>query len=219
MTDFKFDTKVKKVRILDQDLLASLEEFAKLKNLEYFTTTEYDSWSDKIAGSATFTDRFGSWNKALGIIGITGGRERSYSTEELIENLESVWREIGFPPGKRQLAKYGRKISESPYKKIWGSVRQACEQIELFHAGKISKDQLLGAQQSVNVRRTIPLNVRWQVLKRDNYTCVRCGRSPSKDHDVELEVDHIHPVAKGGTNEINNLQTLCRECNQGKKDR
>jgi len=217
--DFKFDINAKKVHKLDKDLIESLEVYAKLKNYEYFSTTEYDKWNEKIAHSETFVNRFGSWNKALRIIGIEGGRERKYTIEELIENLENIWKEIKFPPGKRQLAKYGKKISEQPYKRNWGSVKSACEQIALFHDGKITREQLLLKSKTKNERRTIPLNVRWIVLKRDNYTCKKCGRSPGKDQTTELEIDHIMPVAKNGTNDISNLETLCHECNQGKKDR
>lgn len=217
MSDFNFDLNAKKVRILDKDLIESLESYAKLKNYEYFSTTEYDKWGGKTAHSETFVNRFGSWNKALRIIGIKGGRERRYTPEELIENLENIWKVLKFPPGKRQLAKYGRKISESPYKKLWGSVKSACEQVALYHKGKITKDQMLLKSKSNNERKTIPLNIRWAVLKRDNYTCKKCGRSPSKDHSVELEIDHIIPIAKRGPNDIENLQTLCHECNQGKK--
>jgi 5-methylcytosine-specific restriction endonuclease McrA len=47
---------------------------------------------------------------------------------------------------------------------------------------------------------------------------VKCGQS-AKNDGVAVEVDHIVPVAKGGTNDIENLQTLCRNCNQGKKDK
>ncbi|HAU38803.1 MAG TPA: HNH endonuclease [Phycisphaerales bacterium] len=65
----------------------------------------------------------------------------------------------------------------------------------------------------------MPLKDRWDVLKRDKYRCSKCGASPSSDHAVNLEVDHIIPVAEGGSNNIENLQTLCRRCNQGKKDR
>jgi hypothetical protein len=35
---------------------------------------------------------------------------------------------------------------------------------------------------------------------------------------VILEVDHIEPVSKGGTNDLLNLITSCRSCNRGKKD-
>jgi len=217
--DFKFDINAKKVRFPDKDLIESLEAYARLKNNEYFSTTEYDEWNGKIAHSETFVNRFGSWNKALRIIGIEGGRERKYTTEELIENLENIWKEIKFPPGKRQLAKYGKKISEQPYKRNWGSVKSACEQIALFHDGKITKEQLLLKSNTKSWRKTIPLNIRWEVLKRDTYACRKCGRSPGKGKTTELEIDHIIPVAKHGTIDASNLQTLCRECNQGKKDR
>lgn len=48
---------------------------------------------------------------------------------------------------------------------------------------------------------------------RDNFQCVLCGRRPP---EVELFVDHIKPVARGGDNSPNNLRTLCFECNAGK---
>lgn len=47
--------------------------------------------------------------------------------------------------------------------------------------------------------------------------CAMCGRSPLK-HGVVLQVDHKLPQDWGGTNEIDNLQPLCEECNRGKKN-
>ena len=64
--------------------------------------------------------------------------------------------------------------------------------------------------------RHIPLSVRFAVLQRDNHQCVSCGKSPPA---VTIEVDHIIPFSKGGNNGINNLQTLCFECNRGKGTR
>lgn len=87
-----------------------------------------------------------------------------------------------------------------------------------IHTGKITKEELLRGSMKINARETIPLKLRFKILKRDNYTCVKCGQSPAKNNAVELEIDHITPVSKGGTNDIENLQTLCRNCNQGKKD-
>ena len=62
-------------------------------------------------------------------------------------------------------------------------------------------------------RRPIGKQIRVQVLARDGYRCKMCGRT--KD-EVPLEVDHIIAVSDGGTDELNNLATLCRDCNRGK---
>ncbi len=64
-------------------------------------------------------------------------------------------------------------------------------------------------------RKALSKKLRFEVFKRDKFTCVYCGR---KAPDVVLEVDHITPVAKGGDNNIINLVTSCFECNRGKKD-
>jgi hypothetical protein len=58
----------------------------------------------------------------------------------------------------------------------------------------------------------------WSVLARDNWTCCSCGRSP-KEQGIALEVDHIKPRSKGGTDDLSNLQTLCKKCNVGKSNR
>ena len=62
------------------------------------------------------------------------------------------------------------------------------------------------------------LRLRFIVLKRDNFKCCACGASPAKDHSVNLHVDHILPWSKGGETIIENLQTLCQNCNLGKSD-
>lgn len=54
---------------------------------------------------------------------------------------------------------------------------------------------------------------RFEVLKRDNFRCQYCGRNWK---DVTLEVDHIIPESKWGTDEMSNLVACCRECNMGK---
>lgn len=216
---FQFDLNAKRTRLSDDDLISALESAADVYGGNYFTSTQYDLLTGKKPHSATITKRFGSWKKALALIGIAGGRKRQYSPEELISNLEAIWQELGYPPGKRYIATLGDKISENPYKRHWGSVRAACEALAAYHSGRISKDELIGGNTDKPSRISVPLKDRWAVLKRDKYRCNKCGASPSNDHKVELEIDHIIPVAKGGGNAIENLQTLCRNCNQGKKDR
>jgi len=58
----------------------------------------------------------------------------------------------------------------------------------------------------------------WGVLARDKWKCLSCGRS-SKEDGVLLEVDHIIPRSKGGSDDMSNLQTLCKKCNIGKSNR
>lgn len=57
---------------------------------------------------------------------------------------------------------------------------------------------------------------RWTILARDNWTCCACGRSSREGYS--LEVDHILPRSKGGTDDEDNLQTLCWPCNSGKSN-
>ena len=64
-------------------------------------------------------------------------------------------------------------------------------------------------------RKSISKKLRFEVYKRDSFTCQYCGR---KAPDVALNVDHVVPVSKGGTNDILNLITSCFDCNNGKRD-
>lgn len=64
-------------------------------------------------------------------------------------------------------------------------------------------------------RKPIGARLRAMVLERDGFKCVRCGVEPGLT-GVQLDVDHILPVAQGGTNCESNLQTLCKACNSGK---
>lgn len=62
-------------------------------------------------------------------------------------------------------------------------------------------------------RKAIKKSVRFEVFKRDNFTCQYCG---GKAPDIVLHIDHINPVAGGGDNDIMNLVTSCEPCNLGK---
>lgn len=65
-------------------------------------------------------------------------------------------------------------------------------------------------------RKSISKKTRFEVFKRDSFTCQYCG---SKAPDVVLEVDHIEPVSEGGTDDLINLVTACFDCNRGKSNR
>jgi hypothetical protein len=61
----------------------------------------------------------------------------------------------------------------------------------------------------------ISKKIRFEVFKRDGFQCAYCGKSPP---EVTLECDHVHPVSKGGSDEIENLITACFDCNRGKRN-
>lgn len=63
-------------------------------------------------------------------------------------------------------------------------------------------------------RGGMTLSLRWEILSRDNFACTYCFASPSLDNP--LHVDHVVPVARGGTNDPSNLRTACFRCNMGK---
>ena len=54
---------------------------------------------------------------------------------------------------------------------------------------------------------------RFEVLRRDGNACRYCGAMAP---DVKIQVDHVIPVALGGTDEASNLVAACRDCNTGK---
>jgi len=81
-------------------------------------------------------------------------------------------------------------------------------------AGKRAKD----AARSAERRSMLPLeweDVRRLVFERDNWTCAYCGTTEAD----QWHCDHIIPLARGGSNDSDNLATSCRSCNSSKGDR
>lgn len=62
---------------------------------------------------------------------------------------------------------------------------------------------------------SITKKIRFEVFKRDGFICQYCGGTPPES---VLEVDHIQPKSKGGSDDMNNLVTSCFSCNRGKSN-
>ena len=65
-------------------------------------------------------------------------------------------------------------------------------------------------------KRSANDRLRFKIMRRDNFKCKYCGKSPAIDPKIILHVDHIKPWSKGGETTFENLQTLCSACNIGK---
>ncbi|HEX4774941.1 MAG TPA: HNH endonuclease [Candidatus Saccharimonadales bacterium] len=88
-------------------------------------------------------------------------------------------------------------------------------EIERIREGNETKYKLIKKLDKQLNTEQISNRVRSWVLR--DKRCVQCGRTPAED-GVKLHVDHKIPQAWGGTNDPENLQALCSDCNEGKKN-
>ena len=89
-------------------------------------------------------------------------------------------------------------------------------EISRVKRGNETTYELIGRTDKLNqTGGHISKTVRAYVLRAQ--LCAQCGRTPLED-GVKLHVDHILPQAWGGTDDPENLQPLCSECNEGKKN-
>lgn len=79
--------------------------------------------------------------------------------------------------------------------------------------GRLSTNQFIMPTNWSNLSMGLSKKLRFEVFKRDKFTCQYCGKSAP---DVLLHVDHITPVSKGGKDDLLNLVTSCADCNLGK---
>ncbi|MBD3331003.1 HNH endonuclease [Candidatus Peregrinibacteria bacterium] len=209
--DFKLRTNA--IYADNDELIADLQKVAKLLKKSKITQKEYNA--NGKYHFATYIRRFGGWNKALEKAELKIGLKRTISNEELFDNLETIWRILGRQPFVSEVKKPLSKYNHATYQRRFGSWLKACEAFIKHKKGDIEFIKLVN-EKSSNRSRAINEKVRLRVLKRDNYKCVYCGKSPATHLGVILHIDHIKPFSKGGDNSVTNLQTLCNKCNLGK---
>ena len=182
--------------------------------------------------------RFGSWNQAKEKANLIVVNKRDISNKDLFNNIFELWTHFGRQP------KYGEVISPlsefhgSTYAKRFGSWQLALEAFVDYinnieddsEMTEVEESQLIAINptpkesksvEKIKIKktsRTINLRLRFMILQRDNFTCKKCGQSPAKNPNIILHVDHIIPWSKGGETVIENLETLCKECNLGKSN-
>ena len=77
-------------------------------------------------------------------------------------------------------------------------------------------ERIRWASSAAGQRSLMTSKLREQIKRRDNFSCLRCHISVKAEPHLLLEIDHIHPVSRGGLSVPENLQTLCWKCNRTK---
>ena len=177
----------------------------------------------------TLAGKFGAWQNLLREVGIDPvPLGRRYTDEECFENIVALWTYYGRQPNFAELKQAPSTVGSKAYVSRWGGWRAALSAfIKHVNQPIPTASQTFASQTPqqpvepapTSSPRSISLSLRYKVLCRDHFRCVICGRSPAKDHSVELHVDHIIAWSKGGQNVEENLRTLCFDCNLGKGDK
>jgi hypothetical protein len=176
--------------------------------------------------STTLTRRFGSWFKVLENAGLSRMRSPlNIPEEELFQNLEEVWTKLGRQPRYQELQKPLSKYSAGTYENRFGSWTNSLEKFVAY----INNEENSSSEKAIEklsvesltkhkTKRSINWRLRFIVMRRDNFKCRKCGRSPATDPTIILHVDHKTAWVNGGETMLENLETLCSRCNIGKSD-
>lgn len=218
-----------------EEILNELRRVAATFGNHRFTRKEFDSKSEYCKGSVVLS-RFGSWQAALDATGLeltaSVKKDRHFiSDEELFSELKRIWHLIGHRPSKDEWERSQPIYSYTTYKTRFGGWINACAAF-IEHTSEpanvatenIASPQLQLVDKPATIsidaseKRSIPMKLRYQVLARDCFKCVGCGRSPATHAGVVLHIDHITPFSKGGKTVLENLRSLCQDCNWGKGD-
>lgn len=70
----------------------------------------------------------------------------------------------------------------------------------------------------MSFRRQIPENTQNMIRQRANFLCEYCHASEKWQY-VPFTIEHIIPLAKNGTDSLDNLALACFHCNRKKSDR
>lgn len=184
---------------------------------------------------APLVRNFGSWFAALDAASLERTRILHVTDEDYFENLEQMWIYLGRQPHYSEVQKPFSRYSVGAYEQRFGSWRKALESFVDFvnqepeaegyvekHPIERTEEEMEQSEDQKLSPPQIPRHISWRlrflVMRRDSFRCQICGRSPAMTAGVVLNVDHIHPRSKDGPTKMENLQTLCEQCNIGKSD-
>lgn len=215
-------------RYTDEELLQCLRDHAKLAGSTHVSARSFIEATD--VSEATVTRHFGSWAAFCKRAGLAPRYDRAAGRVQMFENLDRAWSMLGRQPRAKEMKQPLSSMSVSRYqkefKKSWRGIcldflawRSGASNLGEHRRGLWRDGSGARVGTGERPRRELSLSLRYEVLRRDNFRCVRCGRSPASERGVELHVDHVRPWSKDGRSTLENLQTLCSACNLGKSSR
>ena len=214
----KFELHQNNKNATKEDILKDIHQIVKQHKIGKLTQANYKKY-----GRYTIWmiyDRFGSWFNMLEEAGLSKTRNLGIPEKDLLENIMEVWMTLQRQPKYADMKESFSKYKISTYERRFGSWTNALEAFVQY-----ANDEQLDAPKTTETTdnrhktsRNINQRLRFIVMRRDNFKCAICGKSPANDPSIELHVDHIIPWVKGGETELENLQTLCSKCNLGKSD-
>lgn len=218
---FKFELEEYHRNIPDKELIADLKRVASELNQKFVTRAQQDERGK--FNSTTFFRRFGSWFNALEKAGLEKTRTpMNLPEEELFKNLEEIWTRLGRQPSYLEIQKPFSKYSVGTYEYRFGTYRKALEKFIAYINNEPRILSKMPIEKRFSKRHKTTRNINWRlrfvVMRRDNFKCKNCGRSPATDSNIILHVDHIKAWANNGETVMDNLQTLCSICNIGKSN-
>jgi 5-methylcytosine-specific restriction endonuclease McrA len=223
LINMKFELEDYHRNITNDELIVDLKKVATELGRDSITRDQYDEHGKY--SRSTFERRFGSWHKSLEIASLKKTNEKNISDEDLFSNLEEIWIKLGKQPRYSDIQKPLSRYSTMPYTDRFGTYRKALEEFVNY----VNKENLSSSEEEIMNLKSQPLtrhktsrDINWRlrfiVMRRDNFKCKNCGRSPATDPKIVLHVDHKEAWANGGETILENLQTLCSVCNIGKSD-
>lgn len=217
-----------KLCLTDKMVAEELKRVAAICQTDYVTKDDFSKHA-KFSVSPLI-ERYGNWTNVLALAGMKPKVHRFFLDEEIFEDIERMWVQLGRQPTINDIKRGCSKFSPNTFIRRFGGWRKALEAfvdyINSDAAEKEPDEEAAGQERPAEdsafpghrTSREPNLRLRFLVLNRDHFKCCACGASPAKDPSVELHVDHIIPWSKGGETVIDNLQTLCSNCNLGKSD-
>jgi len=221
----KFELKPYTKSVSVDEIIGDFREVANKLNKDSITQKEY--LNNGKHSIKTVYNKFSSWKKVLDAAGLKlySNTGSIVTEEELFANLEIVWTKLGRQPSYNEMIKPLSKYHACTYERRFKGWRKALEKFVSSINGEVnisSEEAITKLEIEPSTRHKTKRGINWRlrfiVLRRDNFKCQKCGRSPATDPKIVLHIDHKKAWANGGETVIENLETLCSVCNIGKSD-